>query len=72
MATTNQGPARNAADGEPTYDRHSMLGNLMENYEEDADLPLLYFHSIPEAWVSVQDGDRCIEACLRNLFAAAI
>lgn len=22
----------------------------MENYEEDADLPLLYFHSIPEAW----------------------
>ena len=36
-----------AGDGE--YDRHSMLGHLDEN---DEDIPLLYFHSIPEAFVS--------------------
>lgn len=108
------GPAaRQNAAGEPGYDRHSMLGNLMEvftelasslcckleavqavklclsgsgchkclvaysvklhrpcwymslpkskeafwcvqEYEDEADIPLLYFNSIPEAWVSVR------------------
>ena len=36
--------------GEGHYDRHSMLGSLMDDSEEDD--PLLYFHSIPEAFVS--------------------
>ena len=43
--------SRNAQTGDNEYDRHSMLGNLMENYDADDDVPLLYFHSIPEAWV---------------------
>ena len=49
-AALGDGAARQPDDGE--YNRHSMLGSLMEEYDDDADLPLLYFHSVPEAWVS--------------------
>ena len=40
------------AEEEISYDRRSMLGSGVQVYnQEDDDVPLLYFHSIPEAWV---------------------
>ena len=34
------------------FDRTSMLGSLHQSYDEEPAPPLLWFHSVPEAWVS--------------------
>ena len=41
-------------DDEPHFDRSSMLGNLHQGYDDEPAPPLLWFHSVPEAWVSQQ------------------
>ena len=37
---------------EQYFDRNSMLGNLHQGYDDEPAPPLLWFHSVPEAWVS--------------------
>ncbi|KAK9842394.1 hypothetical protein WJX84_005508, partial [Apatococcus fuscideae] len=43
------GKTVNVVGDAPTYDRTSMLGNLLEEYEEDS-MPLLWFNGIGEFW----------------------
>ncbi len=49
MAQVDGGKTVNVVGDAPTYDRSSMLGNLMEEYEEDS-MPLLWFNGIGEFW----------------------
>ena len=49
MAQQEVGKTVNVVGDAPTYDRSSMLGNLMEEYEEDS-MPLLWFNGIGEFW----------------------
>ena len=49
MAQQEAGKTVNVVGDAPTYDRTSMLGNLLEEYEEDS-MPLLWFNGIGEFW----------------------
>lgn len=49
MEQQQAGKTVNVVGDAPTYDRTSMLGNLLEEYEEDS-MPLLWFNGIGEFW----------------------
>lgn len=49
MATANGGNGRQLQQPQAEYDRHSVLGNLLDDDDQE-DIPLLYFNTIPQAW----------------------